>query len=142
MGFQVLDLDEVVEDSLEGNTLGGRAAKEILGYSPEGEKPDSIDDYTLPNDLLIAIIRDRIAARDCSDGVVIVSLQSKYATASEMSKVIKDALSMESVMPEAVEGSSDTLDELTLKEQAIIAAKKLNVKSGDSTTNHLHCYQR
>ena len=64
-----------------------------LGYSPEGEKPDSIDDYTLPNDLLIALY-GRIAARDCSDGVVIVSLQSKYATASEMSKVIKDALSM------------------------------------------------
>merc|ERR1712072_823520 len=60
MGFFPLNLDEVVQEAIDNNTLGGRAAKEKLGYSPEGEKPDEIEDYTLSNELLIAILRDRV----------------------------------------------------------------------------------
>lgn len=35
MGFFPLNLAEVVQEAIDNNTLGGRAAKEKLGYSPE-----------------------------------------------------------------------------------------------------------
>merc|ERR1712167_303503 len=139
MGFFPLNLDEVVQEAIDNNTLGGRAAKEKLGYSPEGEKPDEIEDYTWANELLIAILRDRVNSRECGDGVVIVSLQSKYANEVEIAKAVKDALSTEAVVPapeeeEGGEKAEDAVEEpveVPLLEQAVKDASKLKVKSGD-----------
>ena len=147
MGFFPLNLDEVVQEAIDNNTLGERAAKEKLGYSPEGEKPDEIEDYTLSNELLVAILRDRVNSRECGDGVVSVSLQSKYANEVGIAKAVKDALSTEAVVPAPVEeGGGEKVEdaveepvEVPLLEQAVKDASKLKVKSGDLRLINFTC---
>ena len=141
-GYTVIDIDEMVDDAIETNSLGGQAAKEVLGYS-EGFPPADLTDWTLPNEILVAILQARIGNRDCGDGAVFPSLKSKYATEVNVASAIKVALKKPAITakddPVANAESNEEAEEVPLLQKAINVGSSLTVASGDLRMVHLTC---